>query len=200
MTSPTTHARELFCAMLWTAPLLRADAAVVLCGEDAVPRLATGVELLRAGAAGCLVLSGGRHEPPKHLGAPHMAIEVLALGVAPDRVLVEDGSQNTHEQAVNVLELARANAWKRLLLVASPYHLPRAMLTFLRVATATPRITHIVPVACASVPWFQAPAGHTAHRNHLLSVEFAKIAEYQRKGHCATYQTGLTYLQATEGA
>ncbi len=194
-------ARETFCALLASQPILRGDAIVVLCGEDAEKRLATGVQLLVTGAGHCIVLSGGKHQPPRCLSGESLAPELLQRGVSPERLLVESGSQNTREQAVNVVDMARVNAWKRLLIVASPYHTVRAYLTFLRALDEAKlhKAIHLVSVPCADVPWFGMPAGVNSTRVALLTTEYDKIDEYERRKHCASYERGLAYLKNTEG-
>ena len=108
-----TNARDALLAMVYTAMPLTSDAIVVLCGEDATARLATGVEWLRQGAAPRIVLSGGLHTPPRVLSAESLAPDLLAMGVSPDRVIVETASTNTREQAIHVMAMAQENQWLR---------------------------------------------------------------------------------------
>lgn len=195
-----TNARDALLAMVYTAMPLTSDAIVVLCGEDATARLATGVEWLRQGAAPRIVLSGGLHTPPRVLSAESLAPDLLAMGVSPDRVIVETASTNTREQAIHVMAMAQENRWRRVMIVASPYHLPRAFLTFL---AAVPRIrsvpqVQIVPIAAAVPRWFAPPPGGIAHRSNLYAQELKKIEQYQRTGDCATYAQGMKYLAALE--
>ena len=196
--SPT---RDLFLAVLATQPLLKGDAIVVLCGEDAEARLATGVELLRQQGGRVIVLSGGRDTPPRRVSATALYPVLLGRGVAPDRILMETGSQHTREQAVHVVALAQANEWKRLLLVVSPYHAPRAYLTFLQALTeADLRDTiHLISVPCADTKWFEPPVGMRDTRAMLYAGELERIAEYQVMGHVASYSDGLDYLRFVEG-
>ena len=192
--------RERFCAQVYTAPLLKADAVVVLCGEDATARLTTGCELVRAECASTLVLSGGRHNPPSIQNAASLAPEALALGIAPDRIIIEDGSQHTGEQAANVIALAVANGWKRLLLVASAYHCPRVMLTFIHAASQAGLGEKLHLIAVPSVGHWHEAIPHTRlQRRDALAQEFSKIDQYHAGGHCATYAMGLRYLILTEG-
>lgn len=188
--------RESFLMHLLTGPLLKADAIVVLCGEDAAERASVGLQLFKQGAADRLVLSGGRHEPPAILGAEHVAGHLLGMGLSPAVLTVEHGSQNTHEQAVNVCDLAVTNGWRRLLLVASGYHLPRAFLTFV---AAAPDDLHLIPIPASQSPWHQCPPGLDRTRAELFCVEGVKITEYQALGHCASYEAGLDYLKQWEG-
>ena len=49
------------------------------------------------------------------------------LGLAPSRVMVEDQSRNTFENALFSKRIAAPKAGERWLLVTSAYHMPRAM-------------------------------------------------------------------------
>lgn len=196
--------RERFCVVLASGPLLRGDAIVVLAGEDAEARGAVALELFRQGAAPVVVCSGGIQDPPRRLSGDAAGALLLARGLAPDRILIEPASQNTREQAVNVLALAIANEWHRLLLVASPYHLPRAFLTFLKaIQEADGLVPHacdtiqLVAVPASQMPWWGSPPGTSALRLDLLADEYEKIHRYRE--HVAGYAEGLAYLRYWEG-
>ena len=181
---------ERFCAVVAAHPLIRGDAAVVLCGEDATHRANTASELVQHGVVPVLVCSGGLHDPPHKLDGTAVAKYLLTTGLAPAALLVESTSRNTYEQAVHVHALAAANGWTTLLLVASAYHLPRAMLTFL---TDCPDPVRLVPVAAMGGSWFEPPPGMTTARVDLLASEHEKIARYP--AHCATPAAGLAHLR-----
>lgn len=194
--------RERFCAVLSNGPMLRADAIVVLEG-DGVARLATALELFRQHAAPVIVLSGGLDVPPNCLTAESLAGTLYGMGVAPDRVLCESASLNTREQAVHVITMAQAKGWKRLLLVASPYHQYRAYLTFLHALAevhATESI-HLVNVPASNLNWWTGLKGVNGverSRLELLEDEFEKCDDYQVTGHCASFAAGLAYLKHWE--
>lgn len=191
----TTTDRERYLAMLYTAPLRKADAVVVLTG-DGMARLAVGAELLKTGAAPTIVVSGGKDNPPHSLKASHLAARLVEAGVAPPRIRIDDDSQHTHEQAVNVLALAAKEGWRTLLLVASSYHLPRAFLTFLAEERRTECGVALVPVAASHLPWTQEPDGLTKTRMELLDDDLAKCAAYG--DHVASFADGIAYLTALE--
>jgi uncharacterized SAM-binding protein YcdF (DUF218 family) len=197
----TISERERFNALVYTSIIGKADAIVVLCGEDAAARLTTGIGLMQSHAAPCIVLSGGKHLAPRWLGAAHLASEVLAMGAAPDRVIVEGASMNTREQAVNVLEIAAVNHWRRILLVASAYHLPRAFLTFLKAAMDREHeeVLQILPIASGVPAWFEKPPGTSHTRLSLLESELRKIDRYTQEGHCASYAAGVHYFRFLSG-
>lgn len=205
-----TTDRERFLAALLTGPLTKADAIVLLTG-DGETRVATAVGLFHAGAAPLIVVTGGVHAPPYCLKADAIAGTIYGKGIATDRVRIDVLAQNTRESAVNVIDTAVAEQWSRILLVTSPYHLPRAMLTFVAELRARKldETIRIVPVPCANQPWFVKVDGvdtvphpsFVVHRNRLdlLDREFKRIDEYRAKGHVASYTRGLDYLEHWEG-
>lgn len=104
-------------------------------GEDlggAAERLTRAFELLRQGQARRVLLSGGLADPAP--GEPSEAEQLAALlrrwGVADDRIVVEPRSRNTHENAVASARLVGAHGWRRVLLVTSARHMPRALACF----------------------------------------------------------------------
>lgn len=192
--------RDRFLAVLATQSLSRAHAIVLLAGEDGDRRADTAAALIQQRVAGTIICAGGLHTPPRSVDGEYLARYLLGKGVAPDAVIVESGSQNTREQAVNVLDLAAANDWTRLVLVASPYHMARAFLTFVQRATETDRARDVRLLHYpAVVPWWTCPPGHTETRFELLARDAEKTAYYQALGHVATYADGLAYLRLWEG-
>lgn len=189
-----------FEAVLSTGPLLHSNAIVVLCGEDAGPRIEAAAELMGKGGAPLILLTGGVHDGARWLGAEACFAKLIAKGVAFERMEIDPFPTNTREQATHIAKIAIEREWTRLLLVASPYHAPRAFLTFvqaLREQDAHERIR--VLSAPASPKWWEAPAGMTEMRLDLQRVEAAKVVEYQAKGDVASYADGLAYLKFWEG-
>jgi uncharacterized SAM-binding protein YcdF (DUF218 family)/NAD-dependent dihydropyrimidine dehydrogenase PreA subunit len=92
-------------------------------------RIVRAFELLREGRARNALLSGGFVDPRP--GEPSEA-EVLAemlrtWGIEPERIAVEGRSRNTRENAVESARIVAERGWKRLLLVTSAAHMPRAL-------------------------------------------------------------------------
>ena len=188
-------AREQFLAAVYTGPLHKADAIVVLCGEDAEQRALAATELFRQGAAPLIVCSGGVDGEPRWMDGERVSGLLMARSVPPKALIVEHGSQNTHEQAVNLIEMAEANDWHRLCIVASAYHLPRAMLTFIKAIGKRP--IHVVAVPASQLTWWGTPPGMVVTRLELFNAEMAKVEEYG--DHCATWAEGLAYIERFEG-
>ena len=92
-------------------------------------RVLRGFELVRAGKAQHVLLSAGTLDPAP--GAPPesalLARQLTAWGVDPARIVEEPESRNTRENATKSAALVRARGWKRLLLVTSAAHMPRAL-------------------------------------------------------------------------
>ena len=119
------------------------DAIVVLGGgvgrnswginlNAASDRVWFAARLYRAGRAPLVVLTGGTIS---ELGmdwpeAPAMATFLHDLGVPQSAILLESESQTTHENAILTEPLLRERGIKRILLVTSALHMPRALATF----------------------------------------------------------------------
>ena len=104
--------------------LTRKEVALNEAGE----RLTAGVELARKYPDARLVFSGGsgRLVFDEMLESELAARFFDAFGIARERVLLEDKSRNTIENARFTRELAQAKPGERWLLVTSAYHMPRS--------------------------------------------------------------------------
>jgi len=94
-------------------------------------RLNHGVAVWRATGAEFLVGSGGRGDAPIS-EAEAIRRMALAAGVPDDRIVLEDRSTSTLDQAVEVAGIARRRGWGRLVVVTDRFHLPRALFLFRR--------------------------------------------------------------------
>lgn len=194
--------RERFLAALYTGPILPADAIVVFSGDGRV-RLDAAVQALRQGAAHWCALSGGFDNPPHSLTAAEMRRYMVSQGLAPQRIIEDPFSQNTHEQAQWLANYAAMKDWKRALLVASSYHLPRAFLTVVSSlkAAGLDETLEVMPLAASQAPWWGKPEGLDITRADLFADELRKIEEYRcLYGHVASYADGLAYIRKWEGA
>ncbi len=92
-------------------------------------RVLRGWELVRAGKARFLLLSGGAIDPDP-AAVPESAIlarQVRAWGLDPAQVVEEPRSRNTHENATESAKIVSARGWSKLVLVTSAAHMPRAL-------------------------------------------------------------------------
>ena len=100
---------------------------------EAADRLWMGSMLYRAGKAPLVLLTGGNIGFLGYRGTPESvaAKEFLEKwGVPAEAILVEPQSQNTHEIAVLSKPILEARGARRLLLVTSAMHMPRALAIF----------------------------------------------------------------------
>jgi uncharacterized SAM-binding protein YcdF (DUF218 family) len=118
-------------------------------------RLLYGFRLYRAGRAPLLILSGGSLYPGES-EAGQMRQILAEWGVPTKALLLEERSRNTHENAVEVLRLSQERGLRRILLVTSAFHMPRALAIFRHEAAG--RGIEVVP----------APTGQYAVRGHVF--------------------------------
>jgi uncharacterized SAM-binding protein YcdF (DUF218 family) len=129
--------------------LPHADAIVVLGGAtigvqpprlypevmDAGDRLIQAVRLYRLGKAPRILLSGGRIQwqalkvqlPSE---AEDMEVLLQLFGIADKDLILERNSLNTYQNAINSQKLFAQYQIKRILLVTSAFHMPRALAIF----------------------------------------------------------------------
>lgn len=140
---------------------VQADVIVVLASNSlparfprAIPevgevgdRLIFAAYLYQQGAAPLILHSGGAELAQADLesgGDVRRLLEIM--GVPPEAVLLETGSHNTHENALACQQLLAERGLRRVLLVTSAAHMPRAAGAFRR----------------AGVEVIPAPTGYTA--------------------------------------
>ena len=152
-------------AALTPFPIPKADAVLVLGGGlkpnlsprrgvevgEAGDRLITGIRLMRQGKAAVLITSGAQinfnnNNPasPEAISAKILAIE---LGVPEYKILVNPKSRTTAEEAQAVNKLGSKKNWRRLLLVTSAIHMPRALASFKKQFGKTSKI-ELIPISC----------------------------------------------------
>ncbi len=194
----TLDARTELLGVLYNQPIMFSDAIVSLSGQDGEERLAFASALMRQNGAQFLVISGGVDSESQQ-SAKTLFGKALSFGIAHDRIILEEESTNTREQAVNVVKIAEEKSWRRIILVASGFHLPRAFLTFVQAVNEAglSEKLQILPLAANQVPWFGKPRGCERTRRQLYAGEFAKIALYGN--HVATYEEGIAHMEYWEG-
>jgi uncharacterized SAM-binding protein YcdF (DUF218 family) len=102
--------------------------------NEAAERLTVAAELARRYPNARILFSGGSGELiPGESEAPFAFRLLQTLAVPRDRILLEDRSRNTFENAVYSKQIAQPMPGERWLLVTSAYHLPRAVGVFRKV-------------------------------------------------------------------
>lgn len=173
----------------------RADAVVVLGGgghvgwsrregvtADELPysRLAAGARLWLAGRAPRVVLSGGGENG--HSEARGMARAIATLGVPERALLLEQRSTDTLGNAVYTAELARRHGIRRVLLVTSALHMPRAELLFRQAGLEV--VPMPVPEPRISGGWTQRwiPRPRALWRSGRALKEYAALLQARLSG------------------
>jgi uncharacterized SAM-binding protein YcdF (DUF218 family) len=103
-----------------------------ILSESSALRTLEGVRLYRELEDPWVIVSGGTNEKAGLTTAESEAMRDLLIenGVPPSRILVESGSQDTHDQALKIPALLAAYDIDRFVLITSPTHMLRALLSF----------------------------------------------------------------------
>lgn len=189
--------RETFFFLISNDRLMKADAIIVLEG-DGLARIPHGAQLFREGWAPLVVLSGANDTPPHSIVVSKMLPYLLEAGVPRDAVILEEKSQNTREQGVEVVRMARERGWKRIILVASHYHQYRAYLTFLKALQESGYELALINSPARDLSWFEKTEGGQAPRIELLQGEMDRIEAYTPKGHIASFESAIEYQKWKE--
>lgn len=171
----------------------KADAIVMLEG-DGFSRVETTAELYQAGISDTVVFSGGIKNE-SYGSYPFEQIKPLLVdkGIPESALIFEGKSQNTKEQAVEVLRICETNNWDNILLVASQFHIYRAMLTFIAEWKKRNSDVRMYPVTVKNQDWFEE-TGY-GRRIDLLEKEFGKIEKYKGNDDVADFDEGEEYLK-----
>src|SRR5437868_7136403 len=115
-------------ALAVSDPLRKSDVIVAVSG-DAGPRTEAAVELWKQGYAPVLLFSGASLDPDSVSSAELMKRDAVRLGVPGDAILVEPASTTTEENAKLTAQLMSARQLRSAILVTSPYHQRRALMS-----------------------------------------------------------------------
>lgn len=167
------------------SPPLAADAIVVFAGGVGESGQAGGgyqervrqaVDLYRAGYARHLVFSSGfrfvfrEAEVMKNLAVDN--------GVPADAIELEQEAANTHDNVVFTHAILERHGWHSILLVSSPYHMRRAMLTWRASAPGTV----VVPTPVEQGLFYTHDRGASLSQIRGILQEYVAIAIYWMRG------------------
>jgi len=145
-----------------------------------IPELARtypNARIVYTGGDGSLLANQGRE-------ADYLYPLLDGFGVPRDRVLLENRSRNTYENAVFTRELVKPKAGERWLLVTSAKHMPRAIGCFRRAGFA---------VEAYPVDWHTVPRFKLRLTGHVIGgLGAADAAAYEWGGMLAYWLTGRT--------
>jgi len=118
-------------ALVVSDPLRVVDAVIVI-GGDGIERIATSRRLLQDGYGQWLVISGGPYGRGLN-SAVTMRRQALTSGVPPARILVDDTSESTTDNAEMTARLMTSHGLRSGVVLTSPYHTRRVGVIFSRV-------------------------------------------------------------------
>lgn len=97
--------------------------------NDSSERLLQTYDLLRTNRARYAIISGASpaREGVKIVEATALRDELVAWGIAADRVLIDDKAKNTRENAVESARIVRERGLTSVLIVTSAFHMRRAL-------------------------------------------------------------------------
>ncbi len=174
----------------------KSDSVICLEG-DGYSRIEQTIGIFKQGLADNIVLSGGYHAPPFCVPAQVLIKKLLDKEIPKSKIIIEERSQNTFEQGHEVMEIAKAKKWKKIILVASHFHQPRAYFTFIKAMKDSGLKIQIFNASVRELPWF-SKTSLGLNRLELLEEEFRKIEKYQRSGHVATFKEVIEYQKWRE--
>jgi uncharacterized SAM-binding protein YcdF (DUF218 family) len=146
-------------------------------------RITAAPELARRFPHSRIVVSGGSGNLIDRSGleAPLTARWLESIGVASERIIIEDHSRNTAENAAFTLSLLRPKVGERWLLITSASHMPRAVGSFRKVG---------FPVEPYPVDWQTAGWGS--------SISISSLSEGLRRTDVAVHEwLGLIVYRVT---
>jgi uncharacterized SAM-binding protein YcdF (DUF218 family) len=166
-------------------PPRQADAIVVFAGgvgESGVAgggyqeRLKQALDLYRGGFAPRMIFSSGFVFSFSE--AQVMRDLALANGVPAAAIELETNAANTYENVRFTREILAAHGWRRVLLVSSPYHMRRAMLTWRKAAPDIEVVASPVPYS----QFYYHARGASLDQIRGLLHEYAAIVVYWWRG------------------
>lgn len=177
--------------------LKKSDAIVCLEG-DGYARIKESADLYKKRWAPFVVISGGSNRPEAGCYPATILKTMLEKeGISSDRIILENKSQHTRDQAVEVMKLVKEKGWRKILLVGSHFHQLRAFLTFLKAMQEANLKIQIINAPVRDLPWFKpSPFGPT--RIELFTAELIKMEQYSKDGHIANIDKAIEYQEWKE--
>lgn len=131
-----------------------ASAIVAVSGGDTSARAAEAIRLYQNGWADILIFSGAAADKSGPSNAEVMRDQAIEAGVDPLKIIIEENSQTTTENATETISIFEEHGIKSAILVTSGYHERRATLEFERRATGVKLRSHPVATDKHWGPWW----------------------------------------------
>lgn len=143
--------------------------------NENVERVVMTHRLLQEGRAKTVIVSGAAADPKLAYWGEAVALgrQLEAWGIEKERIIIEDKAKNTRENAVYAQAIARERGFRRVLIVTSAFHMPRAAECFSAVGMSVDTF----PVDFRSHERVSGPLGDWLPRPHSLAVTSAAMRE-----------------------
>jgi len=157
----------------------KVDAIVAISGGDTTARTAQAIDLYEKGWADVLVFSGAAADKAGPSNAEAMKRQALSAGVADSKIIIDETSETTKQNAANTASLFADHDISSVILVTSAYHQRRAGLEFAqRAGMKVAIINHPVTADNQWSPWWwTTPTGW-----YLATSELFKIVVFYAGG------------------
>ena len=150
-----------------------ADVIIVLGGGDG-DREDYGSQLYRQGLAGHVIATGAP------AGTDTEALDLVRHGVPRAAIILANGTQNTHEDALRSRQLMQDHHWHTALLVTDRFHIRRSLWTFRTAFDGDSLEVRPAPVVGG---WFDAGRWWQTDRGFVaVNDEYLKLIYYFVRG------------------
>jgi uncharacterized SAM-binding protein YcdF (DUF218 family) len=139
-------------------------------------RVTQAIGLYRSGMAPRMVFSSGYVFTMRE--AEVMKTLAMANGIPPEAIVLEEQAASTYQNVAYTRRILNERHWTRVLLVSSPYHMRRAMLTWKKVA---PEIT-VIPTPVPESQFYTHEWGASLEQIRGIVHEYAALVNYWWRG------------------
>ncbi len=148
--------------------------------EEPIARLVTAVRLQKMLNIP-IIVSGGKVYEHKKAEAPIMKRFLIDLGVPDKKVIIEDKSRNTIENARYTKEICKKYNYRKPILITSAYHMRRAILSFKEVGLdVTPLPANFKTWKDRRYEWIDyLPDAHGMRRTFIAMREYLGLLFYK---------------------
>lgn len=160
------------------SPLAKADAIVAISGGETQARTEEAVRLWSDGWAPSVIFSGAALDPSGPSNARAMAEAAEKAGVPKSAIHLDETAANTRQNASGVADIARAENYRSIILVTSPYHQRRAYIVFKRaLGSSFPIINHSsIDQAWRRSAWWVTPESRALTFSELQKVAYELLS------------------------
>ncbi len=149
------------------------DAIVVVSGGQTQTRAKHGIELYKKNLAPVIIFSGAAlDDGPSN--AREMADLARRSGVPSEAIIIDEDAKTTYENAVNSKKIFEEHNIKSIILVTSPYHQRRTLMTFSQVlgASYTVENSSSFDNAWSKSTWWATPFGVWITVSELVKIGY----------------------------